>query len=183
MPMLARRALIAAAAAALLATACSRDLSFPPPPQKIMPEGADPKLAQMLLEAGEGFRGRAVADMLTADHGSKWIWTNQHPRFRMIVERDDSWHCVARFTVAKVVLDKVGPVTVSLVVNDRALATRTYDADGAYELRAEVPQDLFKTKAPEVFGLDVNPVYVAENDGVKLGVLLEEIGFERAGKH
>jgi hypothetical protein len=180
MPVPARRALIAVAAAAISA-GCNRGISFAPPPQKKMPEGSDPKLAVMLLNAQDSFRNRAVADMLTADRGSNWVWTNQNPRFRIFVERD-VWECVARFTVAKVVIDKVGPVTVSLVVNGRALATRTYAKDGEYELRAEVPQDVLKANAPDVFGLDINPVYIAETDGVKLGVLLEEIGFERAGK-
>ena len=178
MPRYSRFAVIALAT---LSASCTRDLSFPPPPQKTMPGGTDPTSFVRMLEVKDPvFQRRVVADVLGVAPGSEWTWTNARPRFKMAVELEP-WDCKARFTVAKVVLDKVGPVTVSLIVNDHVLAQHTYKKDGVQELRAPVPLDVLKAADPPVIGLDIDPVYIAEMDGVKLGVLLESIGFKKAG--
>lgn len=86
----------------------------------------------------------------------------------------------AKFTTPKVVLDRTGPLTLTFQVNGAKVGAGTYDADRAWEFRAPLRPE-WLARQPVEFGFDVDKSYVAE-DGVKLTVLLEAIGFERAGR-
>jgi hypothetical protein len=167
--------------AALLVCACSPNFEVAPPPQKVMPRGNDPGYDSLLAEMSDGSADSyVVSDMLGRADGAEWRWTNQHPRFRMSPEPDMRWRFYATFTVPGVVLRRVGPVTVRFVLNDHVLATRTYKKDGGYKFEQLVPEGILAAKSPAVLGLDIDPVYIAEADGAKLGILLRAIGFRRA---
>jgi hypothetical protein len=167
--------------AALLVCACSPDFEVAPPPQKVMPLGADPGYNSLLVEMSDGNADSyVVSDMLGHADGAAWRWTNQHPRFRMSPESDLRWRFYVKFTVPGVVLQRVGPVTVQFILNDHVLSTRTYRKDGEYEFEQLVPESILAKKRPAVLGLDIDPVYIAEADGARLGVLLQVIGFRRA---
>jgi hypothetical protein len=122
---------------------------------------------------------RILADVGGGDPSSSWRWTHQHPRLKMSVE-PEAWLYHVGFTVPAVVLERVGPVTITFIVNDRVLARHRYTKDSHYELDIPVSDDILRLADPVVFGFDVDPVLIAEDDGEKLGVLLETIGFRKA---
>ncbi len=165
---------------ALIAAGCSPNFEVAPPRQKVMPAGKDPGYDSVLAEmSDESADSHILSDMLGRADGAQWRWTNQHPRFRMYPDLDIHWKYYVKFTVPGVILEKVGPVTVQFVLNDNILAARTYKKDGEYEFEQPVPESLVAAKTPAILGLDIDPVYISESDKVKLGVILQVIGFRR----
>ena len=135
----------------------------------------------MLSMSDPLIRQNAVQDVLVGDAGSLWFWTNQHPRFQLPWEESDTgWEFATSFTVPDVVLKQTGPVTVVFLLNDQKLGSERYSKDGNYEFRATVKPEWIRGRDKQVFGLDIDPVYIAPGDGAKLGVLLQSIGFRKA---
>ncbi len=146
-----------------------------------MPQGADPSVAIPLARISDpGVDAVIAGDVLPDRPGSPWRWTNQHPRVKLSLDSVDNQEFYARFTVAGAVLKEVGPVTVHMIVNDREIGVKRFDREGLVEYRHPVPASLLGDGNSVIAGLDIDPVLVSKRDGVKLGVLLEAIGFERA---
>ena len=117
-----------------------------------------------------------LKDVLGAQVGVTWRWTNQNPRFKVWLDPSQRWEFVCRFTVPGVALKSVGPVTLRFIVNDKILDTRQYSRDEEYNVAKPVPAEMMGGGDTAVVGLDIDPVYVAQADGMKLGVLLSQIG-------
>ena len=142
-----------------------------------MPSGPEPLPAASMLNMGEpSAQSGILQDVLGPQAGVTWRWTNQHPRFRVWLDPHQKWDFVVRFTLPDAVLKAVGPVTLRMVVNDRQFDTRQYDHDQAYAYSKSIPPEMLGSKDSAIIGLDIDPVYVSPADGMKLGVLLEEIG-------
>jgi hypothetical protein len=145
-----------------------------------MPAGPEPPVELlMLMMSDPRCEPRVIRDMLSAPPGSQWRWTNQSPRFKMPVD-SEAWDYHVEFTVPDVILKRTGPVTVHFIVNDREVGQGRYSKDSHYEFNSPVDPALLAAADPVTFGLDVDPVFVSESDGMKLGVLLESIGFRKA---
>ena len=120
-----------------------------------------------------------VQDVMSDQPGSAWRWTNAHPRLKVLLDGNPvGYEFVVEFTVPDVVLKKVGPLGVKFVVNDRVVGSARYAKEGRQEFRTLVTKEMITSGDQAVFGFDVDPPYVAD-DGVRLGVLLEAIGFRR----
>lgn len=157
--------------------ACTPHLEYPPPVQRVMPTGADPLPGANLLDLSDpSAQAGVLKDVLGVQAGATWRWTNQNPRFKVWLDPSQRWEFVCRFTVPGVVLKSVGPVTVRFIVNDKILDTRKYSRDEEYNVAKLVPAEIVGGAETAVVGLDIDPVYVAQADGMKLGVLLSQIG-------
>jgi hypothetical protein len=166
-------------AAVLVTAACTPSIEYPPPPQKDIPGGIEATLEARILRMNDPhLEHRMVADIAGGDAAAQWRWTNQRPRLKMRVE-PEAWVFHAGFTVPAVVLNRVGPITLTFVVNERAIGEQRYTKDGHYDFETPVGGDVIGLADPVVFGFDVDPVFIAEGDGAKLGVLLETIGFRK----
>jgi hypothetical protein len=161
----------------LLLGACGSNLWYPPPAQKVMPSGPEPLPAASMLNMGEpSAQGGIIQDVLGPQAGVTWRWTNQHPRFRVWLDPQQKWDFVVRFTLPGAVLKAVGPVTLHMMVNEQELDTRKYDRDQDYRYSKPIPPQMLGSKDSAILGIDIDPIYVAPADGMKLGILLEEIG-------
>ncbi len=142
-----------------------------------MPSGPEPlPAASMLSMDGPSAQGAIIQDVLGPQAGVSWRWTNQHPRFRVWLDPRQKWDFVVRFTLPDAVLKAVGPVTLRMMVNDQQLDSRKYDHDREYAYSKSIPPEMLGSKDSAIIGIDIDPVYVAPADGMKLGILLEEIG-------
>jgi hypothetical protein len=167
-------------AAVLVTAACTPSVEYPPPPQKDIPGGAEATLEARIFRMNDPhLEQRIVAEVTGGDAAAQWRWTNQRPRLKMSIE-PETWIFHAGFTVPEVVLNRVGPLTLTFVVNDRVIGKQRYAQDGHHEFETPVSRDVLGLTDPVVFGFDVDPVFIAEGDGAKLGVLLEAIGFRKA---
>ena len=142
-----------------------------------MPPGPEPLPAANLLEMGDpSAQSGILGDVLGPQSGVTWRWTNQHPRFRVWFDPTRRWDFVARFTVPGAVLNAVGPLTLRFLVNGRELEVRKFDKDQDYAVSKPVPAEILAGAETATLGFDVDPVLVSKGDGVKLGVLIQEIG-------
>jgi hypothetical protein len=169
-------------AVALGLVGCTPTLEFPPPAQKAMPAGPEPLLGPAIARMSDlSVDAAIVKDVLKADPGSAWRWTNQNPRLKVWFHTGERQNFHLRFTLAGVVLKKIGPVTIRMIVNGQALDSRRFDKEQEYEYSKPVPPAMLGAEDSAIVGLDIDPVYVSAGDGMKLGVLLQEIGLKPAG--
>ncbi len=148
----------------------------------MMPLGPDPLAGVSLVHVGDPKADAAiVSDVLGGEQGSSWRWTNQHPRFKVWFHAGKPAVFYLRFTLAGVILKQTGPLTIRMVVNDQVLETKIFDKEREFEYSKAVPAALLGSGDNAVVGLDIDPIYVSERDGMKLGVLLQDIGFKQAG--
>jgi hypothetical protein len=169
---------VALIAAALLMAACRPPaLEYAPPPQRVLPQGAEAGIPMFVRVSEPNVEKHVVQDVLSDQPGSAWRWTNAHPRLKVLLDGELAGaEFVVEFTVPDVVLKKVGPLGIKFVVNDRVVGSGRYAREGKQEFRTPVTPEMLTNRDQAVFGFDVDPVYVAD-DGVKLAVLLEAIGF------
>lgn len=169
-------------ALALMPAACTPSLEYPPPAQRRMPAGPEPAPFGSSVRMDEPTADtNIVQDVLGAEQGASWRWTNQHPRFRIWTTRVEGQTLYVKFTLPGVVLKETGPITIGFLVNDHVLATKSFGIEQRYQYSVPVPPAILKANEPAVVGLDLDRVYVSKTDGMKLGVLIEEIGFQAAG--
>jgi hypothetical protein len=69
-----------------------------------------------------------------------------------------------------------GPKEITWLVNAHQLARTRYEREGETRVSFDVPESWLSAEGLATVGMHINPPYVAE-DGVKLGVLVTEIGF------
>ncbi len=147
-----------------------------------MPSGADPLPATTFLKMSDDAADLGIVqDILHAEPGSSWRWTGQHPSVKVWVDGLQGWNLHVRFTFAGVIRKQVGPITIRFFVNNHELGSQRFDREQQYEYVKAVPAALLKPGIANVIALDLDRVYVSPKDGVKLGILLQEIGLKRAG--
>lgn len=178
MPMPAR---VALTAAALLTISCSPPvIEYAPPPQRVLPGGVEANLPMFVRISEPNIEKHVVQDVLSDQPGAAWRWTNQHPRLKVLIDGDPAnSEFVVEFTVPGVVLKQTGPLQIKFLVNDHIVGSGRYPTEGKQVFHTPVTREMLSNPDQAVFGMDVDPVYVAP-DGVKLGVLLEAIGFRQA---
>jgi hypothetical protein len=146
-----------------------------------MPAGPEPAPAAMSVRMSDGsVDGALVRDVQGAEPGVAWRWTNQHPRIRLWVDRPDGLDLVLKFTLPGVVLKQTGAIHAGITVNEQRIDTITLDREQEYQYVKRVPPGVVAANAEAVVGLDFDRTFVSPRDGVRLAVLLEEAGFQRA---
>jgi hypothetical protein len=181
-PMVHRAQTLLLIALALGLAGCTPALEYPPPAQKAMPAGPEPLLGPTIARMSDlSVDAAIVKDVLKADPGATWRWTNQNPRVKVWFHPGEPQSFQLRFTLAGVVLKKIGALTIRMVVNGRTLDSQRFDREQEYEYSKPVPKAMLGVEDSAIVGLDIYPIYVSAGDGMKLGVLLEEIGLKPAG--
>jgi hypothetical protein len=117
-----------------------------------------------------------VADILPADKGAHWAWTNARPHLRFRIEESDRWTFRLRFAAVGQVLQSVGPQTIEIAINGAASKTVVAAEEREYQVSFPVDPAVLRPGGMNDVELRVAPVYIAP-DGVRLGVLLHSVGF------
>ena len=168
-----------ALAVTLLAPACSREPeAYPPPEQR----------GQLTVEEVGGTRGFVRMNDPDAEsyfvrdirglEGGQWRWTGQEPMLRFMIDNAQNQHLVVDFAVAGAVLEQTGPLTISTYVNDHLLDQSTYPTEGQRHFDKPVDPSWFTAGVITIVRLELDKVFVAPADGVKLGIILSAAGFE-----
>ena len=141
---------------------CGSTLEYPPPAQKVMPTGPEPLLGPNIARMSDlSVDAAVVKDVLKADPGSAWRWTNQHPRLKAWFHPGDPQNFYLRFTLAGVILKKIGPLTIRMIVNDHAFDARRFDKEQEYEYSKLVPAALLGPEDSAIVGFDRSDLCVA----------------------
>ena len=173
-----RKLALLPAAATLVLCSCGSSGSYPPPAQFAAAAPPDPPL----LWVGYPSRGARILGEVLVDAASKGsAWTTQHPAFAFTLEKAEDLDLFVRFSVHSDTFLHTGPVTLTVRVNDELIDRPRFDSPGEREYSHLVTAQVLQRQNPAVVRLDVDPVWTAA-DGVKLGILLFAVGFERPGE-
>ena len=71
------------------------------------------------------------------------------------------------------------PITVRYFVNDHLLEAVSYKKAGVLEYRKAVPAEWLSTERDNLLRFEISPVYIAKADGMKLSMIVAEIGLEQ----
>ena len=148
--------------------------SFPMPAQKPAPKGSDPH-AIFLTFADPSADQYIVRDIIPGS--GPWRWTLDHPELRIPVEPRPGLLFEMGFQIHERTFADTGPVTVTVKINAHPLGSIYCDHFGAYRFRRAVPEDWIRPREPAHVSAESSPLWIAPDDGGRLGFLIEEAGF------
>jgi Dolichyl-phosphate-mannose-protein mannosyltransferase len=127
------------------------------------------------MTAAESYIGQyIVRDVL--DGSGTWRWTGADPEFQFELKGTHRRKLAARIVIVGDTLRQNGPKDITWLVNAHELARTRYERQGERRVSFDVPESWLSTKGLATVGMHIDPPYLGE-DGVKLGVLVVEIGF------
>jgi hypothetical protein len=127
------------------------------------------------MSTGEPYIGQyTVRDVL--DGVGAWRWTGADPGFQFQLKGTHRRKLAARIVIVGDTLRQNGPKDITWFVNAHELSHTRYERQGEKRVSFDVPESWLSTEGLATIGMHIDPPYVAE-DGVKLGVLVMEIGF------
>jgi len=81
------------------------------------------------------------------------------------------------FAIAEATFAQTGPVTLAVLVNGQLLEKKLFAKPGSYSLVLPVPVDVLKAESLNTVTIEPDKVFVAREDGAKLGFILTGAGF------
>jgi hypothetical protein len=105
-------------------------------------------------------------------------WTGPHPAFSFMLTSSDDLDFHMSFSVHSRTFADTGPVTLSIHVNGELIDRPRFDTAGEREYSHPVTSRLLQKQNPVIVRIDVDPPWVAPEEGKKLGILLFAIGFQ-----
>lgn len=176
-----RRSRLGALVPVLLLGACSKEPDVFMPPVQRQPFLSDqaPKQAKRLVRMSElEADAYIVSDIPTGDNGS-WRWTGKRPTVRVYLANAAGWRLTSEFSLADATMKDTGPVTLQFFVNGKPVGSQRYEKAGAYTFETPVPGELLKPSSDNDVSIEIDKMWVAPEDGAKLGFLLTSLGFTR----
>lgn len=170
----------AVVAIALMITGCTPlPDSYPVPEQRPTSHGPDPEgLQAFLVFDNPRTPAYLISDFLDAPPGQSWRWTNSKPTLRLNTAATENIRFRARGAFPHQSHQSLMPVTLSVLLNGKLLGRTTYKAAGDFVFQKDVEPELLQTNGENEVRLELDKVFVA-TDGVKLGMILAELGFEK----
>jgi len=118
-----------------------------------------------------------VADVSQTLEAGSWRWTGQRPTFRFRLPAGKKLRFVMDFTIAEMTFQKTGPVTITFLVNGRQLDRVRYDSHGEKHFEKPVDPDWIRGGEENRATAELDKIWVAPDDGAKLGLILTRVGF------
>lgn len=162
----------------LLFAGCSREPSYPPPPQRqpiLTEERPGGSIVAMSDPSAETYIVRDISDTV---EGGSWRWTYEHPELRFWLDSAVDRKLSVDFLCSGITLANTGPIAISFSVNEHALGEARCAKEGQYRFEKNVPPEWLDTTGSNAVGAQANKLWTAPADGKKLGFILLKAGFE-----
>lgn len=154
--------------------------SYPVPEQRNSKDGPEPEpLGAFVSFSDARSPDYVVGGFLPTAPEQTWRWASESPTVRVRVSEKNGLRLRATFAFPDESHKPLLPITVKYFVNDKRLETVVYKQSGVLEFRKAVPPEWLAGEADNLIRLEISPVYVAKADGVKLSMIVSEIGLER----
>ena len=154
--------------------------SYRVPEQRTAVEGPEPEpRGAMVSFSDPRSPDYVVGGFLPNNPEDTWRWATTSPTVRVRVSTVENLRMRANFALPDESHTPLLPITVRYFVNDRLLDAVSYKKTGMQEFKKAVPADWLHTDAENILRCEISPVYVAKADGVKLSMIVSEIGLER----
>ena len=109
--------------------------------------------------------------------GNTFRWTGQRPTLRFLVGPRKGLVFTMDFSFAGETMKQTGPVTITFLLNGHELARETYHEPGEKHFARPVPANWIGGNGYVEVTAEMDKVYIAEQDKVKLGITLLRAGF------
>jgi hypothetical protein len=116
-----------------------------------------------------------VRDVASAP--DRWRWTGAAPELRFWLTRTAGLNFVLDFYLAGRTFKETGPVTVACYIEGKLLGSVRADGPREFTFEKAVPAGWLTTERPVNVMLRPDKVWVAPDDGARLGILLVKAGF------
>jgi hypothetical protein len=153
--------------------------TYAPPVQRQPFENFRPYRITRVVDMSDGDVDSHVVHDILGTGGASWRWTGQHPTVRVILRQAENLVYTIDFSIADATFKETGPVTLTFFVNDRALGSARYTSPGTYHFEQPVPPNWIQADKESTLGAEIDKVWVAPQDGVKLGMILSRIGLRQ----
>ena len=165
---------------AMLLCACQNmPETYAPPVQRKPLENFRPYRASRLINMADGDTDSRIVRDISHHADGTWRWTGQRPAVRLPEGSNKDARYVIDFTVPGATFSQTGPVTLSFYVNDHLLDRIQYTSPGPQHFEKAVPAEWLQDGKEAIVGAEIDKMYVAKDDDVRLGFILSAIGFKR----
>ena len=105
-----------------------------------------------------------------------WRWAFPHAELRFYLPGAKGWNARMEFAIAKTILDKTGPQTLTLFVNNNQVDQLRYERDGNYIWDRPIPENLLVPAGMNYLRIEVDKTAPDETHR-QLGFILTRAGF------
>jgi hypothetical protein len=163
--------------APLLLTSCVQmPETYAPPVQRQPIEAPRPyRIARVVNMNDPDAEARFVKD-ISKDLAGSWRWCVQKPTVKIKPRTNENLKYTIDFTLPEVTFKDTGPVTMSFWVGDHLVDRIKYDQFGQKHFEKPIPSDWVKPNEEILIAAEIDKVWVAKEDGARLGFILTRIG-------
>jgi hypothetical protein len=166
--------------ASVVLTGCQKmPETYAPPVQRQPFENFRPFRVSRVVDMSDGDADSHIVRDIPGGGGGSWRWTGARPTVRVALRRADSLNYFIDFSIADATFKVTGPVTLKFFVNDHMLDSMRYEMPGTYHFEKPVPADWIEAGKDATLAAEIDKVWVAPQDGVKLGFILTRIGLHQ----
>jgi hypothetical protein len=153
--------------------------TYAPPEQREPFENFRPYRITRVVDMSDGDADSHIVSGILPAGGGQWRWASQRPTVRISVRHVEDLVFTIDFSVADATFKSTGPVTLTFLVNDHELGSEHYTAPGVYHFEKPVPENWLEAGKDATLAAEVDKVWVAPEDGAKLGFILTRIGLRQ----
>ena len=152
--------------------------AYAPPVQRLPFENVRPYRSPRFIMMADGDADFRIVRDIPAHAEGVWRWTGQHPTVRIPEGPNRDLRYVMDFALPNVTFASTGPVTLSFYVNDHLLDRVRYTTSGSKHFEKAIPPDWLEEGKEALASAEIDKVYTAQDDGVRLGFILVGMGFK-----
>lgn len=118
-----------------------------------------------------------LSDISRTPEEGAWRWTGQRPTLRFRLPANKRLRLVMDFSIAEATFASTGPLTISYFINGRLLDRVRYDSHGVKHFEKRLDPGWVVKGEDTIVAAELDKIWVAPDDGAKLGVILVRAGF------
>jgi|FLYL01.1.fsa_nt_gi hypothetical protein len=152
------------------------DVYAPPIQRRPMAGEMSPPIGHFVSVSDPNAERYFVRDVRILEANS-YRWTGKNPTFRFLLQSTKNLKFLMEFSISGETMKVTGPLTMAVSVNGRLLDRVTYSEPGPKLFEKPVEESWLSEDSETIVSVEFDKVYIAEADGVQLGVTLSRAGF------
>lgn len=166
------------AAAALVSCGGPPDVYAPSVPRKPIDVFGTERLSAWMQMNSPDAAVSIVRDIDPDVKAGAWRWAAPHAELRFFLDSASDWKAKADYSIARVVLDQAGPLTLTFLVNNTPLDSIRYDHDGTFTWEKPVPASVLVARGMNYLRIEADKSIPGEGRR-PISFILTAAGFVR----
>jgi hypothetical protein len=172
------RFLAVLAAAVLISCGGPPDVYAPSVPRKPIDVFGTDALRSWVRMNSDAATVSIVRDVAADLQAGAWRWASPHAELRFFLPSASGWKAKADYSIARVVLDQAGPVTLAFFVNNTSLDSIRYEHDGVFTWEKPVPSGVLVAQGMNYLRIEADKS-IPGAGGRPVSFILTAAGFVR----